>query len=290
MRYPELLRLNVVPMEHTAEHHVLGRGDQTLAFFVILNSVNFGSGYFPYLEKANGLSGYFTIARRLKEHIETNGLPSPQSLSTLTPAACAEIFGQSLQNPHAAELMELFAAALRQLGTWATNEHAGDYLGVLRRATRAEAVVDSLLRMPFYRDVATYVDIHVPLLKRAQILLQDLTLADPGNPLLQFPDIDSLTIFADNVLPYVLRADGVLQYHSWLAARIDEQQPIGAGSLEEIEIRACTVHAVEVLHKVVCDELIEVPVRQLDFCLWNRGQELKRLIGDKRHRTRTVYY
>src|ERR1051325_10922265 len=67
--YARTLGSHIAPLAHTAEHHLLGRGDDTLAFFVILDTINFGSGYSPYLAK-DGASGYFTVAQRLKARCE----------------------------------------------------------------------------------------------------------------------------------------------------------------------------------------------------------------------------
>ena len=91
------------------------------------------------------------------------------------------------------------------------------------------------------------------------------------------------TIFADNVVPHVLRVDGVLVYHAELAARIDRGELLEPGG-EEREIRACAVHACELIA-----ERMSVPPRVLDTWLWNRGQE-SRYKAIPRHRCRTVYY
>lgn len=108
--------------------------------------------------------------------------------------------------------MDLFALALNHLGTWLIDDYGGSYVAVFERATSAVDVVEAVVRMPFFRDVSLYGDISVPFLKRTQILVQDVTIAEPSHAFLQFPVLDELTIFADNVLPYVLRADGVLKY------------------------------------------------------------------------------
>ena len=50
-----------------------------------------------------------------------------------------------------------------------------------------------------------------------KIVPNDLALAGVA----EFADLDRLTIFADNLVPHVLRVDGVLRYDSRLAARID---------------------------------------------------------------------
>src|SRR2546423_1823650 len=99
----------------------------------------------------------------------------------------------------------------------------------------------------------------------------------------EFGDLDRLTIFADNLVPHVLRVDGVLVYDDELASRIDRGQLLEPGG-EEREIRACAVHAGE----LIAAEL-GVPPRVLDTWLWNRGQE-PRYKAVPRHRCRTVFY
>jgi hypothetical protein len=101
--------------------------------------------------------------------------------------------------------------------------------------------------------------------------------------------MDQLTIFADNLVPHVLRMDGILRYEEALVARIEAASLIPAGSSEEIEIRAGAVHAVELIKKSICDSGQPVTSSQLDYFLWNRGQ-LPRYKAVPRHRTRTVYY
>ena len=115
--------------------------------------------------------------------------------------------------------------------------------------------------------------------KRAQIVPSDLALAGAAS----FEDLDRLTIFADNLVPHVLRVDGVLRYDPELAAHIDSERLLPQGRAEQ-EIRACALQAVEQLA-----ERTGTPPRELDILLWNRGQapEYKAV---PRHRTRSVYY
>jgi hypothetical protein len=115
--------------------------------------------------------------------------------------------------------------------------------------------------------------------KRAQIVSSDLALAGAAS----FEDLDRLTIFADNLVPHVLRIDGVLGYDSELAAHIDSGELLPQGRAEQ-EIRACALHACEQL-----SARTGVPPRELDIRLWNLGQapEYKAV---PRHRTRSVYY
>jgi hypothetical protein len=287
--YAQTLARHLAPLAHTAEHHLLGRGDDTLAFFVILDTINFGSGYAPHLSK-DGASSYFTVAKRLKQHCETHGVPTAAELARLTKEDCARIFDQDPANLHAQELMWLFALALNALGAWAIDHYGGDPLGFLRRAKRAEEAVAALLAMLFFRDVAIHGKRQVSFLKRAQILVNDLKIAAPAHPLLGFDDFGEMTIFADNIVPFVLRADGVLRYDAWLDRRIDNGELIGAGSPEEIEMRACAVHAAELVRAAMARAGRMVTAREIDQALWTRGQEIRGKVATRPHLTRCTYY
>ena len=287
--YVDTLAPHIAPLAHTAEHHLLGRGDDTLAFFVILDTINFGSGYAPYLDR-DGASGYFTVAKRLKRHCEQQGIPAPAELTRWTADDCARIFGQDLANPHAQELMGLFAPALNALGAWVSGQHGGDYLGFLRRSRSAEQAVTALLAMPFFRDAANYGNREVTFLKRAQILVHDLEIAAPGHPLLGFPDFPGLTIFADNIVPFVLRADGVLRYDDGLDRRIRNGELIASGAPEEIELRACAVHAADQVVAAMARAGRPVTAREIDQALWTRGQAIRGQVATRPHLTRCTYY
>ncbi len=117
----------------------------------------------------------------------------------------------------------------------------------------------------------------------------DLALAFGGRGPGCFEDLDRLTIFADNLVPHVLRVDGVLRYDDDLLARINRGELIPAGSAEEVEIRACALHAVELLVKELCQKGHDATAVQLDYILWNRGRD-RTYKSRPRHRTRTVYY
>src|SRR5260221_12526800 len=111
----------------------------------------------------------------------------------------------------------------------------------------------------------------VPLYKRAQLMAADLSVALDGRGLGAFSDLDRLTIFADNLVPHVLRVDGVLEYDAELAERIDREELIAAGSAQEVEIRACALHAVELMKVALLRAGRSITAMQLDYILWNRG-------------------
>ena len=83
----------------------------------------------------------------------------------------------------------------------------------------------------------------MPFFKRAQLAAADLHLQG----IAPARDLAALTLFADNLVPHVLRIDGVLAFDDALVARIDRGELLAHDAPEEVEIRACAVHAVELL-------------------------------------------
>jgi hypothetical protein len=247
-------------------HYLEGSPEDVAAYVLTLDAINFGSGWFPTLRKRAGRSGYFTVAWALADRFRARGPWSNAELRTLDPAGLAAVLGQAPGHP----LMRLYAEALRDLGRFLGDRTALDL--VAEADGSAEWLATILARgMRFFDDRGFY--------KRAQIVPSDLALAG----LASFHDLDRLTTFADNLVPHVLRVDGVLRYDPGLAAHIDAERLLPPGR-EEREIRACALHA--------CEQLAEhtgIPPRVLDLRFWNRGQApaYKRI---PRHRTRGVYY
>ena len=251
-------------------HYLEGGEDDVTAYLLTLGAINFGSGWFPTLRKREDggvpVSGYFTVAWGLADRFRAHGPWTADELRAMRTEEVAAVLGQTADH----ELMSLYAQALRALGTFLGPRRPVDVVaGAHAGAERlAEALAGG---MAFFDDRGFY--------KRAQIVTNDLALAGVAT----FGDLDGLTIFADNLVPHVLRCDGVLVYDDALAAHVDSGRLLGMGR-EEREIRACAVHA--------CEQLAArsgVPARVLDTWLWNRGQE-PAVKARPRHRCRTVFY
>jgi hypothetical protein len=272
------------------QYHFHGEPADTVAYILTLDAINFGSGYFPYLRKRTDLSGYFTIAAALTDHFRQHGPLTAQSLATLTADDCRMIFEQPVDGGPIDELMAYFAVALNELGHYLLDQFDGQPTALVASANHSAArLVGILAAMPAFRDVATYRGHSVPFYKRAQIVAADLALAFDGAGYGAFADLDQLTIFADNLVPHVLRVDGILRYDTALAARLAADELLPAGSEEEVEIRSAAIHAVELLVAACREQGRAVTARELDYLLWHRGLA-PRYREVPRHRTRTIFY
>ena len=232
------------------------------AFWLTLDAINFGSGWFPTLRKRGGRSGYGTVATGLRERFEQRGPWSADELTGIEPAELATVLGQDPDH----ELMGLFALSLRDLGDRIAAEHGGRFAAAAEAAGgSAVALVEHLRHWDCFGDVSEYDGLRVPFLKRAQITAADLARAGVA----PFTDLNRLTMFADNLVPHVLRLDGVLGFEPGLVERIERGDLLVHGSPEEVEIRACALHAVELIvaaQPAAC-------AADVDRWLWNRGQQ-----------------
>ena len=280
-----------VPSLDTVSHFV-GQDAATVAFFITLAAVNFGSGYFPHLTKRPGMSGYYTIATSLTEVFRLQGPFTARQLADISADDCAELFQQDRSDPAIAELMTLFARAWNDLGEDLIARFNSNFSDCIAAANQRAALLVEILaeQQPLFRDVGHYHGVEVPLYKRSQLLASDLSLALAERGLGQFDDLDQLTIFADNLVPHVLRMEGILEYSPILLQDIEAERLIPAGTDEEIEIRACSVHAVELMIEAAAESGVSWTARDVDQVLWHQGQRPQYKKRGKRHRTRTVFY
>jgi Queuosine salvage protein len=259
-------------------HVVAGPVEDRIAFILTLDAINFGSGWFPTLRKRDGKSGYFTVAHGVRDRFAERGPWTATELAQIDAAELAATLGQDRDH----ELMALFARSLRDLGTQVLERHGGRFEAVVEAAGgSAVALVEELADWGCFADVSDYGGERVPFFKRAQITASDLGYAGAA----AFDDLHRLTLFADNLIPHVLRLDGVLRFDPGVVARIEGGELLEHDSPEEVEMRAGAVHAAE----LICRERPELTPREVDQVLWTKGggPEYKAV---PRPRSRTTAY
>jgi hypothetical protein len=246
------------------------------AFAICMNAINFGSGWWPTIRKRPGMSGYGTMAAGVEERFAGEGPWSAKGLTTMDAASIAGALGQDPGHP----LMAGFAAALRDVGAHLLADHGGRYLAVVDGGASIPDVAALFAGWESFADVSTYDGRAVPFYKRAQLAAADLHRAGVAD----LAGIEQLTAFADNLVPHVLRVDGVLALDPSLTARIEAGDLLAHGSPEEVELRACAVHAIELL-AADCD----LSPAEIDSALWNRGRD-PRYKSVPRPRSRNTAY
>lgn len=248
--------------------------ERTAAFWLSLNAISFGSGWFPTLREHAGLSG----SRLIEAGVRTCGPWPADELAVIDRDEVASIFGQDPGH----ELMALYAQHLRALGEHVRDEWGGSFLALARCGRgSAVALADQLAQLTTWRDLSSYDGLTVPFFNRAQLAAADLHAAG----LAPAEDLHNLTLFSGDLVPHVLRLDGVLAFDHGLVARIEAGAPLPHGSADEVEIRACAVHAVELLVRARGD----TTAAAIDGTLSQRAQEA-RYTAVPPHRSRNAAY
>jgi hypothetical protein len=79
-------------------------------------------------------------------------------------------------------------------------------------------------------------------------------------------------MFADYRVPQILRHLSIFTYREDLAKLIDNEEPLPYSSFEEVELRACTVIAVElILKKIRENKNLNEKIKysfEVDWLLW----------------------
>ncbi len=267
--------------------HLRDGTERTVQYLFVLDSLNFCFWPEPRW-RYRDLDGYVALATALKDAV-VRGDPILEAafLAQMDSAKLREILDGENEIP----LIDERVSVLREAGAVLQKKYDGHAARLVERAGRSAEHLVELLAQDFssFRDEALYRGHRVYFYKRAQIFCADLYGAFEGQRWGEFRDIDALTAFADYKVPQVLRQMGILCYNSELTERIDRREELPSGSPEEIEIRAGTIWAVELLKR----ELEQLGKRlrsfEIDWLLWNLGQR-EEFRKNPYHRTRTIFY
>jgi len=242
------------------------------------------------------LDGYWAEAASLTRAVEEGiALWDAEYLSTMSREDLAYVFRSTpAADGLAGEMIPLFDARLahvHEVGRVLLERFDGQFAHAVEKAEGSAVNLALLLAQEFssFRDVANYQGQEVRFFKRAQICVADLYGAFGGKRWGAFTDLDKLTIFADYKLPQVLRHYGILEYEPRLAERIDNQELLQPGEEEEVELRAATIWACELLrHEMSRISRQTITAVEVDQLLWYLGQNSSEM--RPYHRTRTIYY
>jgi hypothetical protein len=276
------------------DYHFFDGGHKTVAYLLVLDSINFcfwpkpGANKWEVQYKSETLSGYYALAASLKKALNS-GVPITDAdyLAELSLGTLRQILGGNGE----LQLIEERVRILNELGDFLITKYNGEATRLLKAAENSALNLVKLLvqNLPSFRDAAEYYGNKIYFYKRAQIFAADLYGAFVDKDWGFFKDIDYLTAFADYKLPQVLRHVGILRYEQALEHKVDNGILLDAGSPEEIEIRANTIWAVELIRQELAQMGKGLRAFEIDWILWNLGQE-SQFKSKPYHRTVTIYY
>ncbi|XP_061757418.1 queuosine salvage protein isoform X3 [Nerophis ophidion] len=180
-------------------------------------------------------------------------------------------------------------------------KHGGSFCNFISQAgadarKMVELIVD---KIPSYRDEATYEGKRIAFYKRAQILVADFWGIMAARGEADISNMDWLTMFADYRIPQVLVYFGALRYSDALLGMLHNGELLPSGDRREVEIRACSIWAVERIRTRLSELLQERDGRSsgsinsaiIDFYLWPYAkQHHQEMAHIPIHHTRSIYY
>jgi hypothetical protein len=277
--------------------HFTDGTERTANWVLLLDALNFcfwgepGAPRWRVEWRGEALDGYYALAAALSRAVE-EGRPlwDAAYLAALDQAELAEVLRPLPGSPPIPLFAERLANA-REVGRVLLERYAGRFTAAVEAAGRSAVELTLLLArdFPSFDDVAVWGGQSVRFYKRAQICVADLHAAFHGARWGDFTDLDQLTAFADYKLPQLLRQRGALVYAPELAATIDGLMPVPPGSEAELELRAATIWAVELLRRALAERGITRPASAIDYRLWAESQAPEAR-AQPYHRTRTIYY
>jgi hypothetical protein len=195
----------------------------------------------------------------------------------------------------------------------------GDFTNCVQQAHHSAQNLIQLVIKEFqdlFEDTVEYKGCKVFLYKRVQILVADIWACFEGEGLGRFDDIDTITMFADYRVPQGLLFHKLLVYSDQLISTLKQHQQhheskdsnplhnekymLQRGDPMEVEIRGCSIHAVELLVKEINKYIKKEPHAYrhsrinaiiVDFYLWDLAKETEEEMNHiPIHRTRSIYY
>lgn len=186
---------------------------------------------------------------------------------------------------------------LHEVGNVLLEKFDGSFENVVKKCENSAIKLLKLVLDNFkcFRDEADYKNESVGLYKRAQILVGDIWACFQNTGLGYFKDIEEISAFADYRVPQTLLWYGILEYDEELSKKLKNNDILENGSEEEVEIRGCTLQAIEMLNTYVTEIIGPGKINSvlIDHFLWDfRRKHAKEILekGLPFHKTFSIYY
>ncbi|KAK3923743.1 Queuosine salvage protein [Frankliniella fusca] len=304
----EKLQNKTISIEMFSQHelHPSSSDPSAVDWIFVVDTLNFcfwspDGAHYSVSYKGKKYTGYFALCAALNRAKDAGKrVTDPQFYSQISAKEVKELL-QGDDGSADLPLIDERAECLRQVGACLLEKYDGSFINCVKASNgSAENLLNLVVReFPCYRDEATFKEYLVSFYKRAQILVGDIWACFKGADLGYFFDIDYITMFADYRVPQVLVHFGVMQYSPYLHNLLEAGGIMESGCQEEIEIRGCSIYAVELLSTCVksllsaankTDQFIINSII-IDHFLWDfRRQYAQELSSIPFHKVVSVYY
>lgn len=265
--------------------------EEKLNFLLVFNSISFcywGEPKWAVEYKGKEYDGSWGMIASLERALDDGkDILNPKFLAAIS----EEELGSSLRGNVEIPLLAERCRILNEIGTALNKKFDGNFSNLVNEANGDGIKLLNLIisNFPSFNDFSRYAGKNIYFYKRAQLLVSDIHQLFEGRGHGSLKNMGKITACADYKLPWVLRRFRVMSYSTELANKIDNKIQIKKGSEEEIEIRANTIMACELIKEELRKNNSKIDSIQVNDYLWLMGQ--KRAHDDEPyHRTLTTFY
>lgn len=267
--------------------------EEKLMFSLIANAINFSYWGEPKwtIEYDNKYyDGSYAMIYSIKKALANNiNILNPTYLEQLSESDFKNIFNGNIEIPLSKERLNI----LKEIGSVLNKKYNGSFFNIIKGANGDALKILDILILNFplaFDDKSIYNNAFIYFYKKAQLFIYDLFCLYKTNSLsIEISNYDQLTMFADYKVPQMLRKFGIIEYSEYLSNLVDNKIEIENGKEEELEIRANSIWAVELIKKELLKTIDNITSADIDFYLWRLSQNKSE--DDKPyHRSRNVWY
>lgn len=265
--------------------------NQKLNFLLVFNAISFSYWGEPKWtvnyngEKFDGAWGMIASIGRAVENKKP--ILNPHYLKDISEKDFSEILIGNVKIPLFSERLRI----LREIGSILVRDFNGEFNNLVKesRGDATKLLKLILKHFPSFNDSSPYKGKTIYFQKRAQLLVADIYQMFQGKEYGKMKNLDKITACADYKLPMVLRNMKILKYSKELEKKIDNKVEILKDSEEEVEIRANTIWANELIKKELKKKIKKIDSIHVNDHLWLLGQ-IKSPENKPYHLARTTAY
>ena len=257
--------------------------DEFIRTTMLINTLNFAftdfesSTKYEIIREGKVLSDSEAMFVQIQEAISSGVLLyNGNVLSDLDDKQLKNIFKGNIEMPMMSERLDI----LLNVGAKLADDYEGDWMNFINAGPKklydnGEGLIERLTsEFPRFDDTSQYAEkYNVHFYKLAQLAFWGIHAELAGTGDFYIEDMQSMSAFADYIVPVALEVMKIVEYSEELRNKITNGEIIARDSLEEIEIRSTSLYITAKLTEEInkrrpAEKSIIIP--QLDYRLWKQ--------------------
>ena len=257
--------------------------DEHIRTTMLINTLNFAftdfesSTKYEIVREGKVLSDSEAMFVQIQEAISSGvQLYDGNVLSDLDEKQLKNIFKGNIEMPMMSERLDI----LLNVGAKLSDDYGGDWINFINAGPKklydnGEGLIERLIsEFPRFDDTSQYDEkYNIHFYKLAQLAFWGIHAELAGTGDFYIEDMQSMSAFADYIVPVALEVMKIVEYSEELRNKITNGEIIARDSLEEIEIRSTSLYITAKLTEEInkrrpAEKSIIIP--QLDYRLWKQ--------------------